>query len=434
MHQKLPLVLPQKLADGFILRSAIKSDNHAVADLNSHVHENEGLGIWLEDAMSSHHPTMDASQVLVITSPEGQIVSTLAFIPQTWRYEGILIPVGQLEAITTHEDYRRHGFSRKLIETAHQLSYKQGNLIHAIVGIPTYYRRYGYDYALDFRGRRSISPENVPIGIEIPPYTIRLATEADIPDIIRIQNQHNQAYLVTNHCDEARWKFDISGHSDGSDAQVRIFCIVDEQAKTVGYYRTFPSLWDGTLIVIEFAMQVTIPYRLAMLAVLSAMRDRYTDEDGNCHLTQIALEIGTHHTVYDTLLDILDPAPRPSAWYIHLPDEARFIQHIKPILEKRLNESNMNGLTTTTKINLTTHELTLHIRHGEIFLIELSRLILGSEWNATFPPYVFNHLVMGYRSLTELQYAYPDCLSDTETTLLLNVLFPKKPSFVIPLG
>ncbi|MCU0482244.1 MAG: GNAT family N-acetyltransferase [Anaerolineae bacterium] len=434
MHQKLPLVLPQKLADGFILRSATQSDIHAIADLNSLVHENEGLGIWLEDAMSSRHPSMDASQVLVITTPDDEIISTLAFIPQTWRYEGIILPVGQLEAITTHENYRRHGFSRKLIETAHQLSYKQGNLIHAVVGIPSYYRRYGYDYALDFRGRRSINLENVSIGIETPPFTIRLATQTDIPHLIRIQNHQQQAYLLTNYCDETRWKFDISGHSDGSDAQVRIFCVLDDQSHIVGYYRTFPSLWDGTLVVIEFAMQVNIPYRLAMLAVLSAMRDRYTDEDGNCHLTQISLEIGTHHAVYDALPDILDTAPRPSAWYIHIPDEAHLIQHIKPILEKRLNESDMRGLTTTTKINLATHELTIHIRHGEIFLIALARLILGSESNANFPQYVFNQLVMGYRNLAEIQYAYPDCLSDTETTQLLNILFPKKPSFVIPLG
>lgn len=434
MHQKLPLVLPQKLTDGFILRSATQNDVHAVSDLNSHIHENEGLGIWLEDAMSSHHPTMDASQVLVITTSKSEIISTLAFIPQTWRYEDILLPVGQLEAIATHEDYRRHGFSRKLIETAHQLSYKQNNLIHAVVGIPSYYRRYGYEYALDFRGRRSINLDNMPARIETHPYTIRLATETDIPYLILIQNHQQQTYLVTNHCDEARWKFDISGHSDDSDAQVRIFCIIDEQSQIVGYYRTFPSLWDGTLVVIEFAMRVTIPYRLAMLAVLSAIQDRYIDEDGHCHLTQITLEIGTHHAVYDAIPDIITPALRPSAWYIHLPDEARFIQHIKPILEKRLSESNMRGLTSTTKINLATHELTIHIRHGEIFLITSTRFIFGDEPNATFPPYVFNQLVMGYRSLAEIQYAYPDCLSDTETTLLLNILFPKKPSFVIPLG
>ncbi len=434
MHQKLPLVLPQKLADGFILRSATQSDSHEIADLNSHIHENEGLGVWLEDAMSSGHPTMDASQVFVITTPEGHIVSTLAFIPQTWRYEDILIPVGQLEAIATHEHYRRHGFSRKLIETVHHLSYKQGNLIHAVVGIPTYYRRYGYDYALDFRGRRSIHLDNVPMGIETPPFTIRLATETDIPHLIRIQNHHNQTYLVTNYCDETRWKFDISGHSEGSDAQVRIFCIIDDQSQIVGYYRTFPALWDGTLVIIEFAMQVTIPYRLAMLAVLNAMRDRYTDEDGNCQLAQISLEIGIHHAVYDTLPEILDPAPRPSAWYIHLPDEARLIQYIKPVLEGRLEQSNMCGLTATTKINLASHELTIHIKHGEISLIALARLVLGDEANATFPPYVFNQLVMGYRSLEEIQYAYADCLSDTETTMLLNNLFPKKASFVIPLG
>lgn len=432
-YKKLPLVSPQELGDGLILRTATTDDIDSIVELNIAIHENEGLGIWLEDATSAKHPSMDISQVLIITTSTGQIVSTLAFIPQVWHYENSLIPVGQSEAISTHPDYRKRGLSRKLIETVHRLSASQGNLIHAIVGISYYYRRYGYEYALDFRGRRGLRIADAPKDELSSPLTIRYADINDIPDMIRLHHNHRQNYLMTNFIDEARWQFDMVGHSDDSDAQVRLFCIVDDES-IVGYYRTFPGLWDNQLTVIEWVMQVNIPYRQAMLSVLSAIKNRYTDEDGECHVDKIMFEIGTHHPLYHALPDLLLPTPNPSAWYIHIPSEARFIQHIAPILENRLSQSDMRGLTTTTRLNFYTHTVDIRIENGKITQVLPQTLSLVGEAGASFPPHVFNQLIMGYRSLTDIQYAHADCVSDTETTLLLNILFPQKPSFVIPLG
>ena len=48
-----------------------------------------------------------------------------------------------------------------------------------------------------------------------------------------------------------------------------------------------------------------------------------------------------------------------------------------------------------------------------------------------FPDLTFLQLLFGFRSLADVQYAYPDCLVTSDAArVLLPILFPKKPSQV----
>jgi hypothetical protein len=42
-------------------------------------------------------------------------------------------------------------------------------------------------------------------------------------------------------------------------------------------------------------------------------------------------------------------------------------------------------------------------------------------------------LLFGYRSLDELRRIYPDVWAEGEATALLNALFPRRPSMLVPL-
>ena len=57
------------------------------------------------------------------------------------------------------------------------------------------------------------------------------------------------------------------------------------------------------------------------------------------------------------------------------------------------------------------------------------------EAEVAFPPLTFLHLLFGHRSLADLEYAYADCFADPDAArAVLEALFPKRPSFVLPLG
>ena len=82
----------------------------------------------------------------------GEIVSALFLISQTWSYGGIEIPVGRIELVATHPDYRRRGLVRVQMEVVHEWSRQRGELMMGITGIPWYYRQFGYEMAAEHRG------------------------------------------------------------------------------------------------------------------------------------------------------------------------------------------------------------------------------------------------------------------------------------------
>jgi hypothetical protein len=153
-------------------------------------------------------------------------------------------------------------------------------------------------------------------------------------------------------------------------------------------------------------------------------------------LSAIRFSLGLEHPAYDILDAKLGPFRGPYAWYVRVPDLPGFIRHIAPVLEKRLARSVMSGFSGELKITF--------YRGGLRMAFEAGKLTEATDWRAPetnkswegagFPPLVFLQLLFGYRSLKELRNAFPDCWADEEATLLLNALFPKEVSWVVPLG
>ena len=146
--------------------------------------------------------------------------------------------------------------------------------------------------------------------------------------------------------------------------------------------------------------------------------------------------LGLEHPVYEAFEAKLGPSQKPYAWYIRVADMPGFIRHIAPVLERRLAASVMSGFSGDLKLSF--------YRGGLRLVFEQGRLTKAGDWQAPdtdqhwdgagFPPLVFLQLLFGHRSLEELRYAFPDCWADEESTLLLNALFPKQTSSVVPLG
>ena len=77
---------------------------------------------------------------------------------------------------------------------------------------------------------------------------------------------------------------------------------------------------------------------------------------------------------------------------------------------------------------------------GLRLVLEDGRLVVVEDWkpqpdrnsgDAGFPELTFLQLVFGYRSLSELKYAFADCWTrGDQTAILLDILFPKMASSV----
>jgi len=160
----------------------------------------------------------------------------------------------------------------------------------------------------------------------------------------------------------------------------------------------------------------------------------YAKRDGRA-CTSFGFMLGAQHPAYQALGDRLPTVRDPYAWYLRVVDLPGFLNHIKPALEKRLDDSIASGHSREIKISF--------YRDGLRIVIEKGRLTTIESWKPTpedggviaFPDLTFLQLLFGYRSYDELQYTFADCWCDSEEVrALINILFPRKLSDVFPIA
>ncbi len=211
LQEKVNLANPdyrRELGDGLILRWSTADDTEDIAYLNSSVFRdgpneplNESLANLMREVMSGQNPVMSAGDFALVEDTrrtehplvedtrrtEHPLVAGTCFWRQTWEYEGIPFVIGRPEIVATDPDYRNRGLVRAIFELIHARSEAEGHLVQGITGIPYFYRQFGYEYALELDVHRVTHFALIPKAKEgVPePYTLRDATEDDIPLIQR---------------------------------------------------------------------------------------------------------------------------------------------------------------------------------------------------------------------------------------------------------
>jgi hypothetical protein len=172
----------------------------------------------------------------------------------------------------------------------------------------------------------------------------------------------------------------------------------------------------------------------SLVRYLWAKGQEYLKRDGG-ELNAFGFMLGADHPAYEALGHRLSILRAPYAWYLRVPDLRGFLDHIKPILEKRLAESIASSHSQEVRISFYRSGLRMMIEHGKIITIESWKPAANDEGDAAFPGLTFLQLLFGYRSLEDLDYAFADCGCDSEEVrVLLKILFPKKLSNVYPIA
>ncbi len=444
----------RELGDGLIQRWSTVEDTENIAQLCGFVfrdRENEPINIHAVVSarrhMSGDFPLMGPGDYALIedTRKEGNpLVACTCLWRQEWEYEGIAFGVGQPEYVVTLPEYRNRGLIRALFEMLHTRSEAEGHLVQVITGISYFYRQFGYEYALELDGRRvtylSLIPKAEASTPE--PYTLRAATNGDIPLLIELYNRQRSASMVSSIATERFWRYQVEEEEDptvGKQTCVRM--IIDEASAVQGYLIAAIRCWGSSLNVYALNLAAGVNWQAVVPPLLRAlqaygMQVPAIGPDAP-PLNAISFALGSAHPVYEALGEALAPfCEPPYAWYVRVRDVPAFVRHIAPVLERRLANSVAAGYTGELTLNFFRGGLHMVFDKGHITRIEPWRApAYKSDADATCPALVFLQLLFGYRSLDELRYAFPDVqVEKHDAEVLLNALFPKKLSSVMVLG
>ncbi|MEZ4737134.1 MAG: GNAT family N-acetyltransferase [Caldilineaceae bacterium] len=449
------------LGDGLVCRWSTAADQERVGQLMGSVFrfsQEEPINVRTADEarvfMSDGFPFAGPGDFALVedrSKPDWPLVACTCFWCHRWSYGGIQFGVGRPENVATEPAYRNRGLVRALFAMIHARSAAEGHLVQAITGIPYFYRQFGYEYVLDLGGQRRVllaALTDVKTN-SAEAYTLRLATEADIPYLLAWYNQRRAANLVWHEAGADYWRYHITGWEEPAvrtqgATQVGLFgrlhIIVDLQGRDCGYTWLAAKRWGDDLRVYGLELTPGVNWQSAMQGLLPALRHHgeiippvSADTEP---FRQISFHLGRTHPAYDVLGESLASRTIPPyAWYLRVPDVPAFLQHITPVLEERLARSLLTGHTGELKIDCYRGGLRLGFDQGKLLTVEPWRAPdFGDEAQAGCPPLVFLQLLFGYRSLAELRGIFPDVWASEEAALLLDILLPKQPSTVYSLS
>ena len=457
---QIPPKAPQDLGDGLLLRWSTPADLDKVGQLLGTAFRSSAddpLNVRMVDqphiAARSGFPWQGETAWAIVedtSKPDSPVVACTTLWRHQWSYAGIPIPVGRPEFVAADPAYRNRGLVRKVFQLIHERSAAEGHLVQAITGIPYFYRQFGYEYVLDLGGFRVVLLQAIPEkkGDDPEPYALRPATFDDIPHLQALYSQGRHHSLLWHEAPESYWRFLIDYWQDPTILArdittlgfgLRLLMIVDDKGAVCGYLAVGARRGGRDLYVRDLYLDPQVSLPAALPVLLRLLREHGATvpvmKPDTPPFSEILLNLGRRHPVYDLLGE--EVAPRgetPYAWYIRIPDVPAFLQRITPVLEQRLAASPFSTYTGELKIDFYRGGLHMAIANGKITTVEQWRPpTYGDHANGGCPPLVFLQLLLSYRSLADLKANYPDVWSNSESTLLLNTLFPAQPSSVNPL-
>lgn len=443
----------QQLDDGLVIRRATSADTDALVDLQIHAFANPDtgeldlyLGGWTRDLMSGKHPTFRPEDFLVVQDTKtSALVSCTCLISQNWVMDGIPIRVGRPEIVGTLQEYRRRGLVREQFQILHEWSCERGEMMQAITGIPFYYRQFGYEFALDLvPPRQTFVPQQIPElkAGEQDKFRLRRAEQNDLSFIAELYKQSCARSYVSCTRAEKMFEYENFLENNSLNGNASWWDLIETaEGERVGilYHRRY--VYQGRHsshcyeILPQFAWDEVTP---CVLRALTQQANAMELEDKQ-PLAKLGWFLQANHPFYEIMPERTAPFYGGYAWYVRVPDVPAFLQHIAPLFEKRLAASNFRGLTDTLRLNFYRGGVEMIFENGKMKAAQVWRATANDFGqsgfgNAAFPELTFLKILFGYCSRAELQAMFPDCLTDGEkTSALLDVLFPKQISHVMPI-
>lgn len=387
------------LAGGLQLRTASERDLPQIEDLLAA----RGDAADAVDLRLVVHDPDEGLEACAVVVDGDRVVSTATLLHETVIIDDCPVPTGQVELVATHIDYERRGLVRALMGWAHERSSARGDLLQVMIGIPYFYRQFGYSYSMPHGlVRKLLSAPPVD-----PEVTVREATFADIDAMDTLQHSAQAAAEVRMPHSRACWRWLID--RDGSTQWV-----AERGGQVIATCRTTPP--EEGVVVGELAGD-----RGGIAALVAHARslgeasvfDRPWSDDVRPLDSHLDMPTG--------------PKAIPDWYYARVPDLAALLTHLEPVLIERLESAGL--IDQRQDVLLSTWKAQVRFTIGRDGMGPVTtggpEQYPTAKGGSAIPPDAIPRLLLGPEGATGLEALLPDAwLGLGPQRDLMAALFP----------
>ncbi len=311
-----------QLRDGLLLRQAIPSDLGQIGELLAERGEPDDA---VDHRLVVEDPAAGWESCAVVVDGD-RVVSTATLLDERLYLGDVELPAGQVELVATARDYEGRGLVRALMAWAHARSADRGHVVQVMIGIPYFYRLFGYEYAIDIppalagpdasrsTGEGAAGPEEG---------GLRVAGRGDLPALTALQDSAQAGFDVRmpHSPPRRRWLLDRSGTTTW---------MLERAGTPVATARTHAG--EDELLVAE-AAAVDAPAAEELLRRLAVLSPEAR--------LRVVQRTGT--VTGDAWASAADPERLAEQYYVRVPDAAALLDRIRPVLWKRLVAAGLEG-------------------------------------------------------------------------------------------
>ncbi len=207
-------------------------------------------------------PNFDPSDCFVIDGDNGEIAAHLMLIPRALQFGESLLPASEIGVVGTLETHRGQGYARALMDHAVEHMVTRGDAVSIIFGIPNFYEKWGYEYAVGLyltSYESGIATESALkanqwnlshshqrriaswLGIRGQSITVRPFTVNDLPAVMALYQQESAKghYIIAR--DEQMWQWQLNYMTDIGRYDNESFLIAEDSGAILGYIRLVTS-------------------------------------------------------------------------------------------------------------------------------------------------------------------------------------------------
>lgn len=333
-----------------------------------------------------------------------RVVSTALLLDETLRVGDVVLSAGQVELVATHPEHEGRGLVRALMEWAHRRSAERGHVVQVMVGIPYFYRLFGYAYAMDVPPVRPLGtrPE-VPAG-----HVVRRATVSDVPAMAALQDATQAAADVAMPHSSPRWRWLLERDSGA-------LWVVERAGEVVATGRTTEP--DEGVVLTEVAAQDDGAARALLGGVAASI--------GGDAEVLIADRPGP---VADAAFGASLPAPASELaeqYYVRIPDEVVLLDRLRPLLSGRLLASGLDRAGRDVVLSLFGRSYRMAVGPDGLGPVRAGGPMQapGSVRGAGIAPDALADVLLGPHGLRGLSRVRPDVYPGPDVELF-EALFP----------